>query len=176
MEIRIGEIWKSIEGYEDLYEVSNKGRVRNKSGLILKGSTSATGGYRTVVLCKNGKKRGFGVHRLVAKAFVENPRNANVVNHLDENKTNNNADNLEWVTQKENVNYRGARTRLSASMKRYYQSHTPEGCKPVRCIETGVEYPSAKDACKKLGLCKGLVSGVVNGKHETAGGYHWEFV
>lgn len=173
MEIR--EIWKPIEEYEGLYEVSNLGRVKNKNGVIIKGSTASTGGYHTVVLCKNGQKRGHRVHRLVAKAFVPNPRGVNVVNHIDECKTNNNAENLEWVTQKENVNYRGAKERLSRSMKNYYADHDHHGCKPVRCVETNKVYASAKEASRELGLCRGLISGVLHGWHRTAGGYHWEW-
>ena len=102
------EIWKDVQGYEGLYKVSNLGNVYSyKSKKILKKyfpvfSLGATG-YNLVGLYKNGKQKMFGVHRLVAQAFIDNPLNLPIVNHKDGNKRNNAVSNLEWCTQKENV-------------------------------------------------------------------------
>lgn len=176
IEIKVGkEEWKSIDGFEGLYEVSNMGRVRNKDGLILRGSYSSRGGYHTVSLFKQGKKIWRSVHRLVAIAFIPNPEHKPVVNHIDENKTNNCVSNLEWVTQKENMNCGSISRRISERNRKYYATHLNPKSKAVRCVETGKIYSSGMCACRALGLPKGSVSGVLMGKHHTAGGYHWEF-
>ena len=100
------EIWKDIDGYEGLYQVSNLGRVKsfnyNRTGkeMNLKPVNTCNGfGYLYVNLNKNGKTRLFYIHRLVAKAFLENPDHKSDVNHKDENKTNNCVENLEWWNQ-----------------------------------------------------------------------------
>jgi len=95
------EVFKIIENFED-YLISNKGRVwSNKSRSILKQKESNRG-YSEVSLKNNIKHRQLLVHGLVAKAFILNPHNKPQVNHIDMNKTNNNAFNLEWVTDTEN--------------------------------------------------------------------------
>ena len=109
------EKWKDIEGYEGLYLISDKGRVlslyqyksNGKSGYYmntreLKKSMTTTG-YEKVELTKCGARHSFKIHRLVAKHFVANPFKREVVNHIDGNYLNNNADNLEWCTTAENV-------------------------------------------------------------------------
>lgn len=95
------EVWVPTVGY-DYYEVSSFGRVRNKNtGRIMKSSDA--GGYRTIGLMNNGKsKSSERVHRLVAKAFLENPENKEHVNHKDKNKANNHLSNLEWCSPLEN--------------------------------------------------------------------------
>jgi hypothetical protein len=94
-------MWKSIDGYEGLYEVSNLGEVRRIGGEILKPQKESHG-YSSISLSKHGIRINKKIHRLVAKAFVENPRNLNVTNHIDGNKKNNLSSNLEWTTSKEN--------------------------------------------------------------------------
>ena len=95
------EIWKDIEGYEEQYEISSFGRIRNKhTQQILKGDKNSIG-YRRVWLNSPVKKRFF-VHRLVAYHFVDGYREELVVNHKDGNKQNNKAENLEWVSRSEN--------------------------------------------------------------------------
>lgn len=96
---------EKINGYED-YEVDTNGVVYGKQGNPLKPHTNH-GGYCMVVLCMNGKTKGFGVHQLVASQFIANndPSTKNQVNHRDGNKQNNHVENLEWVTQKENMRH-----------------------------------------------------------------------
>lgn len=89
------EEWKNIIGYEGLYEVSNKGNVRNVRRNTLLKLSKTNYGYIQVHLYKNGIRTGLRVHRLVAEAFIPNPDNLPQVNHKDEDKTNNNVTNLE---------------------------------------------------------------------------------
>ena len=93
------EIWKDIEGYEGLYQVSNLGRVRNIR--VLKPAPTKDG-YLRVCFSVCGKTKGFLVHRLVAKAFIPNTQNSEV-NHIDGNKMNNSVGNLEWSTRSDNI-------------------------------------------------------------------------
>lgn len=112
------EEWRDIIGYEGLYQVSNLGRIRSVrrrlcNGKIRNGSNVAAFpdafGYWRVKLHVGGIGKRFMVHRLVARAFVENPNNLPYVNHKDEDKSNNAACNLEWCDQRYNINY-GTRT------------------------------------------------------------------
>ena len=115
------EVWLGVPGYENSYEVSNLGRVRakakdwicgnnakrHKDAEILKQCVRRK--YLGVILCKDGKPKSISVHRLVAMAFIPNIDNKPEVDHLDRNIYNNNADNLRWVTAKENCANRGGK-------------------------------------------------------------------
>ena len=118
------EEWRAIKGYENQYEVSNKGRVRSvnrivgrstsdmhKKGQIIKPLKNSTG-YLRVSLKSNGKIERMFVHRLVAETFIPRPDGKNVINHKDFNPLNNDVENLEWVTQKENMQYSAEYGRL----------------------------------------------------------------
>jgi hypothetical protein len=99
------EIWKDVKGFEGLYQVSNIGRIKSlRKGLILKSSINAAG-YRHNTFSVNGSFKTLHLHRMLAIAFIENPNKYLVVNHKDGNKTNNNLDNLEWVTYSENTRH-----------------------------------------------------------------------
>ena len=107
----VEEMWKPVLGYEDYYEVSNLGRIRryahnnphhNSDGLL---RPSIRRGYYHVVLCVNGIRKSFSVHRLVASSFIPNPNRFLYVNHKDENKLNNIVTNLEWCSARYNTNY-----------------------------------------------------------------------
>lgn len=101
------EVWKDIQNYENLYQVSNLGNVRSiRNGKVAnKTLKKHKHGYLHVELFKNGKSKMFLVHRLVAIAFIENPHNYKTINHKDECRTNNNVLNLEWCTQSYNMKY-----------------------------------------------------------------------
>lgn len=112
------EEWRSVVGYEGLYEVSSYGRVRSVDRYVKSKSESYwlrkgkmlspakdKNGYLKVNLSCNGKNNIIRVHRLVAQVFIENPDNLPEINHKDEDKTNNSVDNLEWCDRKYNNNY-----------------------------------------------------------------------
>jgi len=132
------EIWKPIENYEGYYKVSNMGRVLAERRFLIKengveqfckeqivqANTIINSGYRIVNLVKDKQLHHFLVHRLVAKHFVENPYNMPFVNHKDENKLNNCANNLEWCNKIYNCNYgtcqeRRIATRLNNNNGKY---------------------------------------------------------
>ena len=109
------EIWKDIEGYDGMYQVSNLGRVKSfkncKERILSSGTTKKN--YKFVILSKNDIRKNFQVHRLVAMTFLPNPDNLPQVNHKDENPSNNNLENLEWCTAKYNSNYGNHCNRIS---------------------------------------------------------------
>lgn len=93
----------NIKGWE-MYQVDTNGNVYGKNGNKLKYSINHNG-YCIVNFYHNNKRKGFGVHTLIAKTFLENKENKIQVNHKDGNKQNNNIDNLEFVTAKENIEH-----------------------------------------------------------------------
>lgn len=124
------EIWKPIEGFEGIYEVSNFGRVKSIDRYVIYKNGHKTFhkgriirqidnfGYKTVHLHKDGKQTSsVRVHRLVAIAFIPNPLNLPIVNHKDEDRANNIVENLEWCDSKYNNNYGNHNLNISKSQK-----------------------------------------------------------
>lgn len=111
------EIWKDIPEYDGLYQASNLGNIKslqrlrgNNTGTYLQKTkllkpALSTNKYMSLCLRKNGKSKSYMVHRLVAAAFHDNPKDLPQVNHKDGNKINNHADNLEWCTRQENMDH-----------------------------------------------------------------------
>lgn len=180
------EEWRPIAGFEGRYEISSFGRVKSLSRTIytvwkngeegtyfqegrilsLKECTRNSRGYQTykqVCLSDNGKHRYRLVHRLVAEAFVPKVPGKKVVNHIDGNKHNNRADNLEWVTDKENIDHS-----LYCLPNKVLS--------PVKCVETGKTFITTKKAAKFANVTYSAISMAASGKRKTAGGYHWEYV
>lgn len=102
----MSEIWKPVAGYEDIYEVSADGQVRNvkRAGRKMAGVT-VTHGYKAVTLYKEGQRKMMLLHRVVAEAFIPNPENKPQVNHINGNKADNRVENLEWATAQENLDH-----------------------------------------------------------------------
>lgn len=167
------EKWKTIEGYPD-YQVSNLGRVKSlKFGKerILKPIKKRCG-YLEVCIYKYGIKKFILIHILVAQSFVQNDSLFNnEVNHLDENKENNCASNLEWSDRKHNCNY-GTRTERLAKA----QTNNPKRSKKVKCLDTGIVYLSLADVQRKFGFNKGNISKCCRDKIKSVYGYHWRYV
>ena len=174
------EHWKSIAGYEGLYQVSNLGRVKslnyNHTGTdkILK-PWKTHDGYLQVILCKDGHVKKFKVHRLVAKAFIPNPNNLETVNHKDEVKTNNTVGNLEWMSQRDNINYGTHNKRMAEA-----NINHPKKSKVVQMFnkQTGellATFPSTHEAERVTGINNSSISKCCNGKYKSAGGYIWRY-
>lgn len=158
------ENWKDIEGYEGLYQVSDQGRVLNiKKNRIITPFKSGCG-YLYVSL----NKKDYRVHRLVAKAFLLNPNNYSIVNHKDENKANNRVDNLEWCTQKYNINYGTIKVRKGKRRGQKIKQMALDG----KLITI---WSSVKEA-KKEGYNDRAIYLVCEDKRKTHKGYLWAFV
>ena len=180
------EVWKPVEGYEGLYEVSNLGNVRSldryvnhwqggkclKRGKLLAFGYNA-GGYRLVKLCDNGRERTHKVHRLVAQAFIPNPENLPWVNHKDENPANNTSVNLEWCTPKYNANYGTLPTRKSINSTNH--KATSKAVQMIRDGEVVAIFSSLNQIERELGYGHGNISKCCNGKLPHAYGYEWRF-
>ena len=181
-----GETWKPIKGFEGLYEVSNMGRIislerisihGNKAGglsnipvhkrIIYQNKTKR--GYILVSLNKEGKQHYFSLHRLVALHFCDGYKRGYVVNHKDENPTNNRADNLEWCTQDYNMHYG---TGIERAARKQW--------KPVAQYDRNgnllAKYSSCKEASEKTGFPLPCISDWCRGAHSCKVGYIWKFL
>lgn len=174
------EIWKDIVGYEGLYQVSSNGVIRslNYRGTskekILKPRLSSSGYYQ-VTLFKNGERKDFNVHRLVAMAFIPNPENKGCVDHINGIKVDNRAENLRWATYKENLNFPLAKKHLSES-----RINNPKLSKAILQIDkvTGKiinEFPSIMEVKRQLEIDESNISSCCKGKLKTSGGYIWKY-
>ena len=158
----INEKWKDIEGYTGLYQISTLGNIKNtRSGNLLRPQNAR--GYLRVKLHKHGEFDNIPVHRLVAQAFIPNPENKPQVNHIDEDKTNNTVDNLEWVTAKETCNYGTRNERVSKS--KY---------KAVEC-SNGIIYESMLRASQELNIPPAHISRVCRGLRKSTRGYSFKY-
>lgn len=159
------ETFVKIEGFDN-YEVSNLGKVRNiKSGRILKPSLNKNG-YLRLWLCKNNKRKHLYLHRIIATAFIDNPDEKPCVNHIDENKLNNDLSNLEWCTVRENLIH-GTRTKRAAEkcFKKVIQLDLNDNVLN--------EFESMVQAEQETGVSRRNISSCCNGKRKSAGGYKW---
>lgn len=177
--------WRPVVGYEGLYEVSDKGEVRaleksytdsigrktTKKAHILNGRVSKYG-YVRITLEKNGQTKTYNVHRLVAEAFIANPSKLPYVNHIDEDKTNNSADNLEWCTAKYNCNYGTRNQRMRDTLRRVVV-----GKSIIATTKDGLKerYKSVREAARKLDYPHTGISNALNGRAHTACGRVWEY-
>lgn len=177
------EIWKSIEGYEGLYEVSNLGRVKSldrmcwnghiwwkKKGELLSNCVDS-GGYHYVGLCVNGKHKNFLIHKLVMSAFVgEPPIDKPEINHIDEDKSNNCLSNLHYCDRKFNANYSYTWKKAIDVCKKPVLQFTKDG----RFV---AEYESAAEAAREIGKKRSNISACCLGKKrcKSVGGYIWKY-
>ena len=168
------EIWKDIEEYEGIYQVSNLGRVKSfdtkdkldriRTGRVLKPCRHKNG-YLHVNLYKNGKRKTHNIHRLVAEAFISNIENKPQVNHIDENKANNVASNLEWSTRKENINHGTRNERTSIPII-------------ATNLKTGEskEFYGSNECARQLGLHQQNITSVLKGRNKQTGGYTFKYL
>ena len=151
------EVWRDIEGYEMIYQVSNMGRVKRLDGIDSQGRNWKgrilspgidKGGYLKVCLYKEGKVNRFLVHRLVAHAFIPNPEGLPQINHIDEDKTNNLVDNLEYCDCKYNCNY-GTHTERQVQTMIRKGIFDPEMCGLDRNERKRLYYQKNKERLKE---------------------------
>nr|DAQ59816.1 MAG TPA: homing endonuclease [Caudoviricetes sp.] len=189
-EIIMDEIWKDIEGYEGLYQVSNLGRVKSLSNLKTKREKILVPiknkGYFYVRLFRSGKSKRVYVHTLAASAFIPNPYNYTIINHRDENGQNNNVDNLEWCTHKYNLNYGTVKQRISFRLLERNSTRSKQVTQFDLSGNFIRTYISVHEAEKETGIssssirkcCKG---GYIHSKYKKwyrlthAGGYIWKY-
>lgn len=130
------EIWRDVLDYEGFYQVSNMGRLKSlhygKSTIL--NPSMASDGYKNVTLTLNGKKKYFRLHVLVARAFIPNPDNKPCVNHIDGDKSNNRADNLQWVTHSENTRHAYNKGLAKSACEHHYAKFTPQQIQKIRDI------------------------------------------
>ena len=165
------EIWRSIKDYPG-YEVSNLGRVRSFNFNRVRIKTLITHkptGYITVYLYKHNKIKNAKVHRLVAQAFIPNSENKPQVNHIDGDKTNNKADNLEWCTPSENQRHAN-RTGL-----RDYEYCKKAVSQYSKTGEFIASYNSTLEAEKVTGVYHSHISRCCKGKSKIACGFVWKY-
>lgn len=170
------EIWRPIEGFGGAYEVSNIGRVRNVNGKILS-TREVRGGYLRVSLSFKGKTYQRSVHRLVAYAFIPNPNGHPQINHKDEDKKNNVADNLEWCTAKYNSNYGTRLERLKGRLKKPIAQYDLDG-------NLIAIHPSLREAADAIGVKYVGGIGVAANRHvdrlghlhQIAYGFRWRYI
>lgn len=161
----MSEQWRDIAGYEGIYQVSDQGHIRNVKRGRERQLHYNNNGYVQVVLSRENKREHPLVHRLVALAFIPNPEGKPQINHKNGVKTDNRPDNLEWCTMGENLKHR------------HRVLGQPGGrCKPVVCIETGTEYPSAKAAAGALGVSRAAVINICNNKQKATRKNKYHFI
>ncbi len=181
------EIWKDINGFEGIYQVSNKGRLKSfkqyPDGYILS-TKNKKGDYLSVVLAGGGNVRYTRIHRLVAEAFIPNPKNLPEVNHKDCDKQNNRAENLEWITRTGNhIHAIKHNPDIIKGMNHYNRFVRPKTILQYSLdSKLLAEFPNSIAAGKATGVCYRNILQVA-GKDEyrpgltrsQAGGYIWKF-
>lgn len=174
------EIWKDIEGYEGLYQVSNIGRVKSLKRTVnhkrlgvytinerILSAADKGLGYMVVGLSKNGKTKTLRVHRLVAKAFIPNPKKFDLINHKDKNTSNNIVSNLEWCDYQYNNTYADHSEVSSIALSKPVIQYTMDGKFVAR-------YYGAVEAEKKTGICRTCIRDCCRGKLQSSGGFRWK--
>ena len=157
-----------IRGFEGLYSFTEAAQVYSHKGNRFMSQRLRPDGYVAVSLYRNGKQKQYFLHRLLAQTYIPNPNNYPEVNHIDENKSNNDITNLEWCTHKYNSNY-GTRLQRMA---------TTNSVPVIQYDKSGNEiarYKSQKEAAEATGVGNRHISCVCKGKRKTAGGYIWKY-
>lgn len=167
------EVWKDINGFEGSYQISNFGNIKSlKHRGVIRDKIlipSLVRGYLYISLClKNGGRKTYKVHRLVAESFIPNSENKPQVNHKDGNKLNNRLDNLEWATSRENNNHalkNGLRVHKKGKDCHLFGSGI--NSKLVLDTSTGIFYDSAKEASNCFGIKQSTMRAMLNGSYRN---------
>jgi len=161
------EIWKDIPDYEGLYQVSSQGRIRNNKKI--RKLTLRKDGYLHIPLSKNGVTKYFLIHQLVAKTFIDNPLNYKEINHIDENKTNNIIENLEWCSRSYNINYGLGNIKRAKTEGKKINQFTKDGA----FIQ---QWDTIKQASKELNIKLPHIIRVLKGRRKSTGGFVFKYV
>lgn len=180
--------WRDVKGYEGLYQVSNDGYVRSlpdidclgrfKCGKIIKPGHREDGG-RTVLLCRNSVEKNAKVHRLIAKAFLKNPKNKPQVNHKDGNRSNNHVTNLEWCTGSENAihSYRVLKRMPALLGKKGILSKTSRRVSGISiCGKKRLLFTSVTEASAYVKVSYSAVARCARGEGNSCRGYYWKYL
>lgn len=170
--------WREIKGTNGLYLVSDDGKVFSvRSNKLIKQQKSNKGYYR-VEFNINGEVKKESVHRLVAEAFIPNPNNYPIVNHKDENPSNNHADNLEWCTHEYNSNYGNCQAKKVANRDHIFGWNHVQS-KPVKQFDLDGNFIHEYGSCGMAGILTGLsaksIAKCAGGKLKQYGGYGWSY-
>ena len=179
------EVWKDIAGYEGLYQVSNFGRVKsldreksNGTGVyILKGKIKTANerrGYLGTQLYKNHKLKNVYVHRLVAEAFIPNTDGQETINHINGNKLDNRVENLEWVSNAENVKHAFQTGLNGTEHMRNHKGSIPVAQYDKNMVLIGT-YPSMMEAERQTHITNRSIALCCKGELHHAGGYIWKY-
>lgn len=172
------EIWKAIEGYEG-YEISNLGKVksmnysRTDKEKIMKPCKNNYG-YLVVYLYRNRKRKLFYVHRLVAAAFIQNPKGFEQVNHIDENKSNNAVENLEFCNAKYNINYGTRNERMAFSKSKAVEASKYPDFREI-CLRFSSSAEAGRNGFAESGVgacCRGCYNREGNNRYKNL---YWRF-
>jgi hypothetical protein len=164
------EMWKSVEGYEDLYEVSNFGNMRRIGKNVYLKPNNTGKGYSKISLSRKSKIKQVTIHRLVAKNFIPNPDNKPQVNHIDGDKTNNHVDNLEWVSNQENRTHavENGLHKVTFGEQRYNSILTDDDVRFIKAnYQQGRGNMNSNYFAKKYGVHKQTILNIMNGKKWT---------
>lgn len=156
------EIWKTIDGFER-YKVSNLSRILDTKRNVILVPYNHNKNYKRIALNKNKKQHHLYFHRLLAYAFIPNPENKPFINHIDGNPSNNLISNLEWCTQKENVQH-AYRTGLSKSTTCELARNAK--ITNIQAIEIASQYGilSVKELMSKYGMSKSTINNILTGR------------
>lgn len=167
------EKWKNVIGYDGIYQVSDAGSVRKTSGKKLISSYDSHG-YKVVTLFKDGSRRSFKVHRLVASAFIPNPQGKQQINHINSVRHDNRVSNLEWVSPHENSKHAFLFGKGKIAQKAATEAAAKKNKRPI--VMDGCDiFPSVKDAAKAAGCAPYDVSHVLRGDQRTARGHRFSY-
>lgn len=159
--------WRTVKEYER-YEVNTKGEIRHKKRKHILTPRKNSGGYLYVSFNIEGKRKNFAVHRIVANAFIPNPNGYSKVNHKDYDRTNNNVDNLEWVSSSQNKKHAYKKEENHLSRAKEVNQYSKEGV----FIKT---YSSVSEAAREMNCTVGAISNCCLGRSKTSKGYRWSF-
>jgi hypothetical protein len=181
------EIWKDIEGYEGLYQVSNLGRIKSLERKVknqfneyiikekIKKLSDNGHGYLHLTLYKNGKFKQFYIHRIVAEAFLSNSKNYLEINHKDGNKQNNCIDNLEWCTSSQNKKHA-----FKIGLKISKKGRDNDKSIKIKQMDKNNKliniFYGIREAERKTNINHTSIILCCKGKRKTAGGYKWKYL